>query len=333
MAKRALYLISLFQGIAVAYAENDVASASEPSETCYNIEIGLVFDKSPEETKWEITKGRRNTIENENAVVLEASPYYDPGKGYRQASETHVICLTRGKYTFTIMDYLENGLCCGNGEGRYALTYQETGEIITHGSDYGKFESVTFQIPFTTPQLQDDDGDGIEDRTKNTIPPVILADDGWPAKCENEFGLHLETDDYGVETTWELRERSFSGNYTDGKIVASGGPYSSNYTYDVSYCLYPGKYTFIFYDWQCDGLTGKKLTGYYSLKVNEDEMYRGGTTMDSYWEEVELEFKGNIESTATIDASVDESSSQRMKTNWMHLLVLITPMSGLLAWI
>jgi hypothetical protein len=75
-----------------------------------------------------------------------------------------------------------------------------------------QFETVTFQIPFATPQLVDDNGDGVEDRTKNIIPPVILTDDGMPDKCENEFGLHLQTDDYGVETTWELQERSDSSD-------------------------------------------------------------------------------------------------------------------------
>ena len=44
----------------------------------------------------------------------------------------------------------------------------------------------------------------------------------------------------------------------DGKVVVSGGPYTSDYTYDVTYCLYPGSYTFIFLDWQCDGLIGAK---------------------------------------------------------------------------
>ena len=34
--------------------------------------------------------------------------------------------------------------------------------------------------------------------------------DGEKAECENEFGLVIKTDDYGVETTWELQERDDS---------------------------------------------------------------------------------------------------------------------------
>eukprot|EP00584_Thalassiosira_punctigera_P019097 CAMPEP_0172572586 /NCGR_PEP_ID=MMETSP1067-20121228/135578_1 /TAXON_ID=265564 ORGANISM="Thalassiosira punctigera, Strain Tpunct2005C2" /NCGR_SAMPLE_ID=MMETSP1067 /ASSEMBLY_ACC=CAM_ASM_000444 /LENGTH=448 /DNA_ID=CAMNT_0013365153 /DNA_START=11 /DNA_END=1357 /DNA_ORIENTATION=+ len=299
-------------------------TSSSPTETCYKIEIGLIFDQYPDETRWEITKGRRNSIENTNAHVLRESPYYDPDQGYVEASETHIICLPEGKYTYTMMDRNKDGMCCGNGEGRYAVTYKETGDIITQGSEFELFESTTFQIPFVTPQLRDADNDGIEDRTKNVIPPVILTPNGLPEICENEFGLHLQTDDYGVETTWELRERSTTGKYQDGKVIASGGPYTSDFTYDISYCLYPGKYTFVFYDWQCDGLTGKKLTGYYSLKINGNEVHRGGTTMEKYWEEVKLEFKKEVESVESvlIKASVEESSTLMVKITWMHALTL-----------
>lgn len=280
-------------------------TSASPTETCYRIEIGLIFDEYPGETRWEITKGRRNTIDNpDTAVVVKTSPYYDPNNGYEEASETHIICLPQGKYTFTIMDRNKDGICCDNGEGRYALTYQPTGEIITHGSEFEQYESVSFVIPYETPPLRDSDGDGIEDRTKNIIPPMILTDDGIPlSNCENEFGLHLETDDYGVETTWELRERSTTDKYQDGKVVASGGPYTSDFTYDVEYCLYPGKYTFVFYDWQCDGLIGKELTGSYTLKVNGKDVHTGGTDMTEYWEEVKLDFTKEQPDAATRSSS------------------------------
>ena len=267
-------------------------SSHAPTITCYRVEIGLIFDEYPGETRWEITKGRRTSIGNpDSAVVVKTSPFYDPNNGYEEASETHIACLPEGKYTFTIMDRNKDGICCDNGEGRYAVTYQSTGELIGHGSEFEQYESISFAIPYVAPPLRDADGDGIEDRTKNVIPPMILNDNGMPvSECENEFGLHLQTDDYGVETTWELRERSSTDNYQDGKMVASGGPYTSDYIYDISYCLYPGKYTFVFIDWQCDGLVGKELTGSYTLKVNGKEVHTGGTEMDKYWEEVKLEF-------------------------------------------
>jgi len=280
--------------------------SSAPSETCYRLEIGLIFDEYPGETRWEITKGRRNTIDFPgSAVVVKSSPFYDPKNGYEEASETHIICLPEGKYTFTIMDRNKDGMCCGNGEGRYAVTYQATGEIIKHGSEFEQFETVTFTIPYEAPPLKDENNDGVEDRTQNVIPPMILTDNGIPiSKCENEFGLQIITDDYGVETTWELRERAPAGeSYEEGKVVASGGPYTSDFEYDISYCVLPGKYTFVFYDWQCDGLIGKDLTGSYKLKVNGEEVYTGGGDMDDYWEEVKLEFKKDQPDAAKTEAS------------------------------
>ncbi|KAL9181818.1 hypothetical protein ACHAXT_012161 [Thalassiosira profunda] len=305
LAKRGLGLLALLRaGAAAQTVCDDDGTGLCEGAPCHTVEIGLIFDKYPGETRWEITKGRKNSVENDNAVILKESPYYDPDQSYAEASETHHVCLPEGRYTFAILDRNSDGMCCSQGEGRYAVTYQETGEIITHGSEYGTFEAVTFGIPFVTPVLRDADGDGVEDRTKNIIPPMIVTADGLPDACENEFGLHLQTDDYGVETTWELREWTFSGDADsppDGAVVASGGPYTSNHTYDISYCLYPGKYSFVFYDWQCDGLTGTEMNGYYALKANDREVYRGGTRMDTYWEEVQLEFERDVETGAVVE--------------------------------
>lgn len=135
-------------------------------------------------------------------------------------------------------------MCCSNGEGRYVVTYQDTGEIIATGAEFGHYESVTFKVPFEAPPLADEDHDGLDDRTKNVIPHVMLTPAGAlpehcePERWEREFRLHLETDDYGVETTWELRERPPTGA-ADGRVVANGGPYTSDHTYDVMYCLQP----------------------------------------------------------------------------------------------
>ena len=200
-----------------------------------------------------------------------------------------MVCLPDGKYTFTVMDQNKDGMCCNHGEGKYVLTYQSSGEMIATGGSFEESESTTFNIPYESPGYQDSDWDGVEDRTGNIVPPMLLNADGVQS-CENEFGLHLRTDDYGVETMWELRERSQTEDFDDGRVVVSGGPYTSNHTYDLSYCLEPGKYTFVFYDWQCDGLRGETMDGYYTLKVNGYEVHTGGTNMTEYAETVKLEF-------------------------------------------
>lgn len=206
-----------------------------------------------------------------------------------------MICLPDGKYTFTIVDSAGDGLCCtpGKGEGRYALTYQESGEIIAHGSEFGDYAAKTFSVPYVPPPFNDGDGDGLEDRTGNVIPTMPLSPDG-SGSCENEFGLSLRTDDYGVETTWELRRRAESGDYADGPVVASGGPYTSDKKYDLAYCVEPGRYTFVFYDWQCDGLEGVELDGRYEVKVNGMTVHEGGRGHYEYEELVELEFVNEL---------------------------------------
>ena len=192
-------------------------------------------------------------------------------------------------------------MCDGDGmcNGMYVVSDKSSGEMIMHGSSFGESESVTFNIPYEPPYPlgRDDNGDGMDDRTGNVIPTIPLDAAGFPS-CANEFGLHLKTDDYGVETKWELRKRSINIDSEDnhnGTVVASGGPYTSDFTYDVTYCLEPGKYTFIFYDWQCDGLMGETMNGHYALLVNGMEVFRGGRAVE-YEEIVNLEFTNPLDS-------------------------------------
>lgn len=212
------------------------------------------------------------------------------------------------QYTFTMIDLGGDGI---TQEGKYILSYKPTGELIAQGAQFGNSESTIFKVPYVAPQYIDSNGDGIEDRTENVIPKIPIGSDGQPA-CSNEFGLHLVTDDYGVETTWELRETTDGGDYTDGKIIASGGPYTSDYTYDISYCVNPGKYTFVFYDWQCDGLVGRVKDGYYTLKVNGMEVHTGGTDMERYDEVVELNFMNTLEDGALMKKTSSGTNVMRV---------------------
>ena len=230
-----------------------------------------------------------------------------------------------------MIDLGDDGLCCSYGEGKYAISYKPTGELIAQGAQFGSSESTVFKVPYVAPKLVDSDGDGVEDRTKNVIPTIPMTSNGEPS-CSNEFGLHLVTDDYGVETTWELRERDdSSGDYSKGKVVASGGPYTSDFTYDITYCVDPGKYTFILYDWQCDGLIGMNTDGYYSLKVNGMEVHVGGTNMTRYEEVVDLNFMNTLvgyeEPEADVLSGLEKykkahSGSTRLRTFYIGLSML-----------
>ena len=313
-------------------AEADVG-VTAAGEECYNVEIGLILDDKPDEVAWEITSGRKSTLQQPDATVISTSPYYSDK--YRQASDTYVICLPQGKvsvtiifdfiyamissrlsnihlfitsqYTFTMIDLGHDGICCTHSEGKYVLSYKPTGELISQGAQFGSSKSTVFKVPYVAPKLVDSNGDDVEDRTQNIIPTIPLTSHGDPS-CSNKFGLHLVTDDYGVESTWELREKSDNfGDYTNGKIVASGGPYTSDFTYDITYCVDPGQYTFVFYDWQCDGLTGVKTDGYYTLEVNGVEVHTGGTNMKQYDEVVDLSFMNPLVGYEELEASGQNS--------------------------
>lgn len=84
-------------------------------------------------------------------------------------------------------------------------------------------------------------------------------------------------------------------------------------------------------DWQCDGLKGKELTGYYQLKVNNEVVHTGGTDMNQYWEEVKLEFNKEVE--AGSEASrVEQSSGEMMKKGgWMLVTMVAAVAAAMLA--
>mmetsp|Transcript_2291 Transcript_2291/g.4364 ORF Transcript_2291/g.4364 Transcript_2291/m.4364 type:complete len:240 (+) Transcript_2291:2-721(+) len=79
--------------------------------------------------------------------------------------------------------------------------------------------------------------------------------------CEN-FRLVILTDDYGIETTWEL----FEGTDKAGTLIANGGPYGSKYNYVVDYCLAsPKEYVLYMYDWDRRGLCCNSGEGWYRI--------------------------------------------------------------------
>ena len=112
------------------------------------------------------------------------------------------------------------------------------------------------------------------------------------------------------------------------QVVASGGPYTSDHTYDISYCLYPGRYTFVFYDWQCDGLEGVEMNGFYTLKNNGEEVHTGGTKMDEYWETFDMEFKTDV--VEAPGAKAPDSSGMSKMSGWMVVVTMAAALPAML---
>ncbi|NND77447.1 MAG: PKD domain-containing protein [Flavobacteriales bacterium] len=83
---------------------------------------------------------------------------------------------------------------------------------------------------------------------------------------DNEVDISILTDCWGSEVTWEFRDNN-------GNVLASGGPYGNQTTYDTNVdCLNDGCYTFEIFDSYGDGLNGTQfncaIDGNYTLTDN-----------------------------------------------------------------
>ena len=193
-----------------------------------------------------------------NDVVWE-SKYYDPSV-YSKRADTVRKCFSQGYYTFVFTDGNGDGICCNHGEGSYVLSSQ--GKVITIGGEMrSKEETFVFGLPYVESTPVDTNGNGRDDRL-GSMMPYDSSNMIEGVDCEN-FRLVILTDEYGLETTWEL----FEGNdKASGTLIANGGPYGSRYTYVVNYCLAsPKEYSLYVYDWDRRGLCCESGRGWYRV--------------------------------------------------------------------
>mmetsp|Transcript_5350 Transcript_5350/g.10360 ORF Transcript_5350/g.10360 Transcript_5350/m.10360 type:complete len:156 (+) Transcript_5350:3-470(+) len=124
-----------------------------------------------------------------------------------------------------------------------------------------KEETFVFGLPYVEPTPVDTNGNGRDDRL-GSMMPYDSSNMIEGVDCEN-FRLVILTDEYGLETTWEL----FEGNdKASGTLIANGGPYGSRYTYVVNYCLSsPKEYSLYVYDWDIRGLCCESGRGWYRV--------------------------------------------------------------------
>ena len=85
--------------------------------------------------------------------------------------------------------------------------------------------------------------------------------------------LDLLTDDFGGETTWELRDSL-------GAVIYSGEGYDDNTSYSVEMCVAEACYTFILYDDYGDGICCGYGTGSYSLTSGSGYVFVTGGAFD-----------------------------------------------------
>ncbi|KAL9180414.1 hypothetical protein ACHAXT_008384 [Thalassiosira profunda] len=225
---------------------------------CFPVELGIIFDEYSDETEWLLAKGNYYPENPEQNVVVWESKYYNPME-YSGRADTFNRCFPEGYYTFVFKDKEGDGICCYHGEGSYVLTSE--GKIIKIGGEMdAQEEYIGFQLPFEEPEPEDTTGDGLDDRL-GWVMPYDSSNFTEGVDCEN-FRLVVLTDEYGIETTWELYE----GSDKSGTLIANGGPYASEITHVVDYCLEsPKRYALYMYDWARDGLCCESGEGMFKI--------------------------------------------------------------------
>jgi len=117
------------------------------------------------------------------------------------------------------------------------------------------------------PTLSDGAVGGCE-QDPNYVPPTTAAP--TPFECsEKVFELELQTDNYGSETSWDIK------NDIDA-VIASGNEYASSGSFTEQRCLSDQAYTFTIYDAYGDGICCGYGQGSYKLTYDGEVVKQGG---------------------------------------------------------
>ena len=130
------------------------SSSSAPADTCYWIDITIVYDVFPEETWLELWMISVDVGQDYEVTISqkEGEPGdYELVKLHNTLGDTSYsesICPQEREYRFAIFDLAwGNGICCY--EGNYNVTISN-GELIAEGGVFSFAESTMFTIPFIT---------------------------------------------------------------------------------------------------------------------------------------------------------------------------------------
>ena len=145
------------------------------------------------------------------------------------------------------------------GIGNYNLSYQWTGSLLSLEDITINLDpiaitegSLVFQVRVVNPNngADDDESNNQKEINFNAVP-------------NGEFiAVHLETDCWGEETTWEIRD-------ANNNTIVADGPFDDLSQFDFLLCLNAGCYQFIINDSFGDGLAGQasgcSIDGDYSI--------------------------------------------------------------------
>jgi len=126
------------------YPANDHKSKNfhiaSPGET---ITLTINTDDYGSETTWRVTSN--------GMTLYSGGPYSDVSGG---TVETAQFCLEEACFTFTIFDTVEDGICCGWGEGDYTITDSDGDVLLDGNGNFGAIATTQFCTGFAAVEEQ-----------------------------------------------------------------------------------------------------------------------------------------------------------------------------------
>lgn len=141
-------------------ADATINDGSCVSGTPQAFEMTVNTDNYPGETTWSVVNDATG------AVVMSGGPYGTSGTAY---TSSELVCANSACFTLTINDSYGDGICCGFGNGSYALTVN--GEVVASGGSFTTSESSNFCVEPSTLE-------GCTDPTACNYDSTAEVDDG-----------------------------------------------------------------------------------------------------------------------------------------------------------
>lgn len=251
------------------WIEEDAAVDSLEIDSIYThtFQTGLNFDGPGNfplrvATNLDLDRNRRNDT---LSFVIIKQAYRDAALEFDATGQGNIVCSDARENSVIIRNMGADTIFTAAFElfknSLLLDTLQWNGELLPAQEDILTVEIAGLQegdneIAINLIELN---GDNDEIPSNNNITWTLTA-----KPSGEEVILHLTTDNFPQETTWELVDSA-------NQVILTDGPFSDQQNlYTIPFCLDPDAcYTFIIYDAFGDGMSAQGVTGDYEI-VNED---------------------------------------------------------------
>ncbi|MCP4634179.1 MAG: hypothetical protein GY855_14740, partial [candidate division Zixibacteria bacterium] len=216
------------------------------------------FFTAPGSMTGQTTCGRGNNYQDALGDTTILSPYYDGG-------EDMIVEITIATDTFYNIAFDPKGTTYGAfGIGTDCPPTDTVFMSTGSGGTLREFNQVHF-APGTYYMMVDTWA------SPDCIPDFDFSMEYWTpsAACdEDSINLHLLTDTYGSETTWDVV------NVESGSIAGTGGPYANSTYFEETVCIFADScYDVTVYDAYGDGIYDPGYVNIYYNSVLQDSIF------------------------------------------------------------